>query len=450
MPGTRPVVVARRNRNRNRNNQLYHRPRTSLSSVILAMAMTMTITMSMITMMGPFFVAALDTDADTANNSSSPQPNPRSEREASARPPYRGKLKLRPIRNVLHATRIAPAQSSAPAVPQSSATAASASALSAPDDSTTSLARYTTTIPALASELLPRGLALLALGSLAIVEPVSSSASSALAVAAPPSSRLWRSLPSAAATTVATVLPNVNTNVRFDASKLEATARTLAPSVAAALLVAWVPGLIVQGAYWELGWLGLTLVSKREFVRTEILPSLSTVVSQLVWTEFWKRTWDWMLEPLEGMAFGASAPVTRSYSYSSFAANWNRIVGSRIDKWTVSSLKSAVQKPFQASVGNLVAMTPFSSSSSLASTESSSSSSSVKVYAVYKEEGSAGASSGSLRELPSSDDKNDASSSRTVRQTATITTTETEPCGPLRHDDIDNDALAGAVAVESP
>jgi len=153
------------------------------------------------------------------------------------------------------------------------------------------------------------------------------------------------------------------TTLRINWDKLWSLPGEILPSLSAALMIAWVPNLIMQKAWWELGFLVVSLTSQsnlRVYVLSEILPSLGGTVRKLFWSEFWKRTWDYLLEPFPHNLLVPSKPppstskdVVQSKWQQDVSRFWTDRVVSRIDKWTASSVKALLQKSVQSSVNGL-------------------------------------------------------------------------------------------------
>mmetsp|Transcript_1410 Transcript_1410/g.3515 ORF Transcript_1410/g.3515 Transcript_1410/m.3515 type:complete len:349 (-) Transcript_1410:46-1092(-) len=152
--------------------------------------------------------------------------------------------------------------------------------------------------------------------------------------------------------------------VRFDWTKLRSLPGEVLPSLTAALMIAWVPSLVLQRAWFELGFLALSLTSEsnlRSYLRTEVLPAMGSTVRKLFWSEFWKRAWDYLLEPFSHNILVPptypSSPVGDHPSWtglrSEVAEFWSGRVVSRIDKWTASSIKALLQKNVQSAVNGM-------------------------------------------------------------------------------------------------
>jgi len=157
--------------------------------------------------------------------------------------------------------------------------------------------------------------------------------------------------------------------------KLYSLPNEILPSLSSALLLAWIPTLILQNAWWEIGILVFSFGTQstlRHYLIEEILPEMSGTIRKLVWSEFWKRVWDYLLQPFpynilvpHPTRMGSfpndelanqnelQNPFQKIVSYlSRFCWPTKRIV-SRIDKWTASSMKSLFQKKVQSSVAGL-------------------------------------------------------------------------------------------------
>lgn len=262
---------------------------------------------------GPFVVLADQTTYTKSSESfqdtdGNPRKPYRSNANASTK---RGKLKLVPIRRHVIAT------------PQRSTS-------NTLDEATTLQAATTTTTgrPSLEG-LVPffqRGALLAVLGSLALLE---TNPGGVFSLASP----------------------------RLDYTKIWKLPSEILPSLSSALLIAWVPSLVLQGAWWEIGFLCVSLTSQahlRNYLLEKVLPAMGGTFRKLVWSEFWKKAWDFLLEPfshnilippgIEGGGHGWTESISQF---------WSKRVVSRIDKWTVSSLKALFQKNVQNSVDGL-------------------------------------------------------------------------------------------------
>lgn len=150
---------------------------------------------------------------------------------------------------------------------------------------------------------------------------------------------------------------------RLDWNKFWSLPGEILPSLSAALMIAWLPNLVMQKAWWELGFLVLSLSSQeslRNYLFTEVLPSLGGTVRKLFWSEFWKQAWDYLLEPFPQNMLVPTKPSSsseinegRSQWQVEISQFWSDRVVSRIDKWTASSVKALLQKNVQASVNGL-------------------------------------------------------------------------------------------------
>jgi len=215
---------------------------------------------------------------------------------------------------------------------------------------------------------LKRGLLLIAMTAVAIVDrsPPPSSSSMAMLSSTATASRGGKYLAISSWTVSSRTLTNPFTNLRLDWNKLRGLPGEVLPSLSAALMIAWIPNLVFQRAWWELGFLALSLTSQanlRNYMVNEILPSLGGTMRKLVWGEFWKQAWDYLLEPFP---HNILVPNTKSSSEQigveswsqwqlEFSQFWSDRVVSRIDKWTASSVKALLQKNVQSSVNGLAA-----------------------------------------------------------------------------------------------
>ena len=200
-----------------------------------------------------------------------------------------------------------------------------------------------------------RGLLLAALTALAIVDRTPSTAAAALSSspgmlpAAVSLSGRWRG-------------PFAGVGIRLDWMKLRSLPGEILPSLTAAMMIAWVPSLVLQRAWFELGFLVLSLTSEanlRSYLWNEVLPAMGGTVRKLFWSEFWKQAWDYLLEPFSHNILiptrSSSAEVNPAWTQwqSEVARFWSDRVVSRIDKWTASSIKALLQKNVQSSVNGI-------------------------------------------------------------------------------------------------
>jgi len=246
---------------------------------------------------------------------------------------------------------------------------------------TTATTLWTTALP-----FLQRGLLLLALTTISIAETSTNPpvvVSNALATGAgdglapyqkPHRGLSWPlSLPSS--------IGIGTSNIWLDWNKLWEIPGEVLPSLSSALLIAWVPSLALQEAWWELGFLALSVASQptlRRYLQVEVLPSLAGTLRKLLWSEFWKQAWDYLLEPFPHnllvppkgpLVFPSSKLLSSSSSSrekpqsqasllfdslrSEISGFWNKRIVSRVDKWTTSSMKSVLQKNVQATVNDI-------------------------------------------------------------------------------------------------
>ena len=152
--------------------------------------------------------------------------------------------------------------------------------------------------------------------------------------------------------------------LRLDWKKLWGLPGEILPSLSAALMIAWIPNLFLQKAYFELAFLVASLTSQpilRNYLLAEVLPSLGGTVRKLFWSEFWKQAWDYLLEPFPKNLLIptriSSSQRQNNENVSKWQAEiarfWSDRVVSRIDKWTASSIKALLQKNVQSSVHGL-------------------------------------------------------------------------------------------------
>jgi len=220
-----------------------------------------------------------------------------------------------------------------------------------------------------------RGLFLIGLASLALLEKNNPSPmAAARAIVDVPRFGFPTFIQTATASTFSFLLPFFNTiNFRLEWTKIRSLSNEILPSLSSALLLAWVPSLFLQKAWWELGFLALTLASQRDYVATQVLPVMGGTLRKLLWSEFWKRAWDFLLEPFPhnvlmpptlypSLSSSSSDGVGREAQqqqhtwellHQRFSQFWNKRVVSRIDKYTASAMKALLQKNVQASVNGL-------------------------------------------------------------------------------------------------
>jgi hypothetical protein len=246
---------------------------------------------------------------------------------------------------------------------------------------------------------LQRGFLLFALSSLAVLERnpsssvsgilMSSSSSSSTtttatataAAAVGQSSFLFSFLPPFAATIMTKFRNNIKNLVvphRLDWMKLYNLPTELLPSLSSALLIAWVPTLCFQGAWWELSFLMLSFTSSRDlrqYLITQIIPTMSSTIQKLLWSEFWKHIWEYLLRPFPyNMLVPTTSFKQQKHPQQSNNNNnelpfmttsfqnirlylidvWTKKVNKRIDTWTISSMKAVLQKNVQSSVTSIV------------------------------------------------------------------------------------------------
>lgn len=279
------------------------------------------------------------------------------------RPTYGGRIKLIPNRKVIRVTSVEESNTT----PWKKNGDGGRGVESPPTLSSTTKSNDIITnnksSPTLWTRLAPflkRGLLLAALTAVAIVDqsPLpSSTAVIASAAAVSTTSKISSVISSS------TILMVPRMNLRLDWNKLWGLPGEILPSLSAALMIAWVPNLILQKAWFELGFLALSLTSHanlRNYLVTEILPSLGGTARKLFWSEFWKQAWDFLLQPFPHNIFVPTKPSS-SQSENGVWSKWqleasrfwsDRVV-SRIDKWTASSVKALLQKNVQASVNDL-------------------------------------------------------------------------------------------------
>lgn len=155
-------------------------------------------------------------------------------------------------------------------------------------------------------------------------------------------------------------------NLRLDWNKFWSLPGEILPSLSAALMIAWIPNLVLQKAYFELAFLFCSLTTQstlRSYLLTEVVPALGGTIRKLFWSEFWKQAWDYLLEPFPHNLLLPTKPKPRATPHTEnevwnkwqadVAKFWSDRVVSRIDKWTASSVKALLQKNVQASVNGL-------------------------------------------------------------------------------------------------
>lgn len=280
------------------------------------------------------------------------------------RPTYGGRIKLIPNRKVIRVTSIEQSKMT----PWKKNGDGDRGVRSPPTLSSTTknnniITSNNKTSPTLWTRIAPflkRGLLLAALTAVAIVDqgPLPSST----AVVASAASLSTTGLPSSVISSWTNLLvPRMS--LRLDWSKLWSLPGQILPSLSAALMIAWVPNLILQKAWFELGFLALSMTSQanlRNYLVTEILPSLGGTARKLFWSEVWKQAWDFLLQPFPHNIFVPPKPSSSQledgvWSKWQLEASqfWSDRVVSRIDKWTASSVKALLQKNVQASVDGL-------------------------------------------------------------------------------------------------
>lgn len=232
-----------------------------------------------------------------------------------------------------------------------------------------------------------RGLLLFALSSLAVLERNPSSVSSILmssssstattaTVAAGQGSFLFPFF-SPFTTIVMKFMNNIKNLLphHLNWTKLYNLPNELLPSLSSALLIAWVPSLFLQGAWWELSFLILSFTSSRnlrQYLITQIIPTLSSTIQKLIWSEFWKHIWEYILRPFPYNILIPTTITTNFQQQQKQESNdndfmtsfqkvrlylsdvWTKKVNGRIDKWTASSMKAVLQKNVQSSINSMV------------------------------------------------------------------------------------------------
>jgi hypothetical protein len=278
------------------------------------------------------------------------------------RPTYGGRIKLIPNRKVIRVTSMEQSSMtpwtkngdgdrSVGSPPTLSSTTKNNSIITSNNKSSPTL--WTRIAP-----FLKRGLLLAALTAVAIVDQGPSSTAVVASAAA-----LSTTGKSSSVVSSWTNLLVPRMSLRLDWSKLWNLPGQILPSLSAALMIAWVPNLIFQKAWFELGFLALSMTSQanlRNYFITEILPSLGGTSRKLFWSEFWKQAWDFLLQPFPHNIFVPPKPSSSQsddgvWSKWQLEASqfWSDRVVSRIDKWTASSVKALLQKNVQASVDGL-------------------------------------------------------------------------------------------------
>ncbi|OEU09809.1 hypothetical protein FRACYDRAFT_248067 [Fragilariopsis cylindrus CCMP1102] len=253
---------------------------------------------------------------------------------------------------------------------------------------------------------LQRGLLLFALSSLAVLERNPSSVSGSILMSSSSSSSTTTATAAAAVSQsnfsfsflppfAATIMTKFRNNIknlvvphRLNWMKLYTLPTELLPSLSSALLIAWVPTLCFQGAWWELSFLLLSFTSShelRQYLITQIIPTMSSTIQKLLWSEFWKHIWEYMLRPFP---YNMLVPTTTSFRQQKYPQQsnnndnnssnnnddnellfrtssfqnirlylsdvWTKKVNKRIDTWTISSMKAVLQKNVQSSVTSIV------------------------------------------------------------------------------------------------
>jgi len=279
------------------------------------------------------------------------------------RPKYGGRIKLIPNRKIIRITTVDELTTTPWKKNKDRGSGEETENRSSGSESPGSTVKETTpTLWTMIEPYVKRGLLLAALTAVAILDR-----------SPPPSST---TLVSSAGTTVSTSRVvsswtnrmNPLANLRLDWTKLYSLPGEILPTLSAALMIAWVPSLVFQKAWWELGFLVVSLTSQstlRTYMLTEVLPSLGGTIRKLFWSEFWKQAWDFLLEPFPSNIFLPPKPSSSAISASNNNTDmfskwqsevsqfWSDRVISRIDKWTASSVKALLQKNVQASVNSI-------------------------------------------------------------------------------------------------
>ena len=143
---------------------------------------------------------------------------------------------------------------------------------------------------------------------------------------------------------------------------------TLQDSVAA-LLLAWIPSLLLCGGSMGgmIGWevvvpfVGLWLQpSTRYFLRSTFIPSLFNTWMKMFWSEVWRRAWAVLMAPLPKLLLvpdiswkrtGSLYWKARSSHLPKFVRKGLQFVYEMVDKWTQSLMRKTIQKSVQASIG---------------------------------------------------------------------------------------------------
>lgn len=126
--------------------------------------------------------------------------------------------------------------------------------------------------------------------------------------------------------------------------------RDFGPSLVAALLVAWVPTLLAEGAWWELSFLLAAMTvgptGTRTYVGGAVLPALGRTVRKLALAEAWRHAWDVLLRPFPRRnLLVPSLPRDDDYDYDGIDGSSN---GGDTDRRTAGSSSSSsltVQRP---------------------------------------------------------------------------------------------------------
>jgi hypothetical protein len=310
---------------------------------------------------GSFLVLADDNESVYTSNDRTSVENNDTELKPY-RPKYGGRIKLIPNRKIIRITTVDELTTTPWKKNKDRGSGDIAENRDSDSESPGNTVKETTpTLWTMIEPYVKRGLLLAALTAVAILDR-----------SPPPSST---ALVSSAGTTVSTSRVvsswtnrmNPLSNLRLDWTKLYSLPGEILPTLSAALMIAWVPNLVLQKAWWELGFLVISLTSQstlRTYMLTEVLPSLGGTIRKLFWSEFWKQAWDFLLEPFSSNIFLPPKPSLSSISASNnsdlfnkwqseVSQFWSDRVISRIDKWTASSVKALLQKNVQASVNSI-------------------------------------------------------------------------------------------------
>ena len=275
------------------------------------------------------------------------------------RPTYGGRIKLLPNRKLIRVVTASVDGNTTPWKNNSGEIEAEAKPNSAKSSSPTDKTAPNSSLWTRASPYLKRGILLVGLTAIAVIDK------------SPPPPEALALTNTGAASATATAYSWFPT-LKLNWNKLWGLPSEILPSLSAALMIAWIPNLVMQKAYFELAFLFCSLTTQstlRNYLLVEVLPSMGGTARKLFWSEFWKQAWDFLLEPFphnimlpskksqsqpsSSSSSSSSKTEPNSEAWSKVSRFWSDRVVSRIDKWTASSVKAVLQRNVQASVNGL-------------------------------------------------------------------------------------------------